>query len=260
MGVVNITPDSFSDGGRFLDPAAACRRAERLVREGADLLDFGGESTRPGSDPVSDEEEIRRLEPVIREAVTLGVPISVDTSKPAVARAAMEAGAVIINDVGALGDPEMAPLAADAGAGLILMHMRGRPKTMQEDPVYRDLLGEVSTFLNERRDRAETAGVARDHILLDPGIGFGKRLEHNLELIARLSEIAALGSPVLVGASRKRFLGALTGVSAPEDRVAGSVAAAVAARLRGAAVLRVHDVAATREALAVADAVLDAGS
>ena len=256
MGIVNITPDSFSDGGRHLDVAAACRRAERLVLEGADILDLGGESTRPGSEPVPEEEEIRRVVPVIREITALGLPLSVDTSKAAVARAALEAGAAVVNDVTALGDPAMGPVVATFGAGLVLMHMRGRPRTMQANPVYEDLLGEVCAFLRERRDRAEACGVARERILLDPGIGFGKRLEHNLELLARLPEIAALGSPVLVGASRKRFLEALTGVAEPEDRVAGSVAAAVAARLRGASVLRVHDVAATREALAVADAVL----
>jgi dihydropteroate synthase len=256
MGIVNITPDSFSDGGRYMGVAAACRRAERLVLEGADLLDLGGESTRPGSEPVTEEEEIRRVVPVIREITALGLPLSVDTSKAAVARAALEAGAAVVNDVTALGDPAMGPVVATFGAGLVLMHMRGRPRTMQANPVYEDLLGEVCAFLRERRDRAEACGVARERILLDPGIGFGKRLEHNLELLARLPEIAGLGSPVLVGASRKRFLEALTGVAEPEDRVAGSVAAAVAARLRGASVLRVHDVAATREALAVADAVL----
>jgi dihydropteroate synthase len=256
MGIVNITPDSYSDGGRYMGVAAACRRAERLVLEGADLLDLGGESTRPGSEPVTEEEEIRRVVPVIREITALGLPLSVDTSKAAVARAALEAGAAVVNDVTALGDPAMGPVVATFGAGLVLMHMRGRPRTMQANPVYEDLLGEVCAFLRERRDRAEACGVARERILLDPGIGFGKRLEHNLELLARLPEIAGLGSPVLVGASRKRFLEALTGVAEPEDRVAGSVAAAVAARLRGASVLRVHDVAATREALAVADAVL----
>jgi dihydropteroate synthase len=260
MGVVNITPDSFSDGGRYLDADAACRRAERLVLEGADLLDFGGESTRPGSDPVPAAEEIRRVVPVIEGIAGLGVPLSVDTSKAEVARAALDAGAVIVNDVTALGDPAMAALVAESGAGLVLMHMRGRPKTMQDDPVYEDLMGEVRGFLGERRDRAEAAGVARDRIALDPGIGFGKRLEHNLELLSRLPEIAALGSPVLVGASRKRFLARLTGVTEPADRVSGSTAAAVAARMRGAAVLRVHDVAETREALAVADAVLRAGN
>ncbi len=259
MGIVNITPDSFSDGGRYLDPDAACRRAERLILEGADLLDLGGESTRPGSDPVPAEEEIARVVPVIGEIAKLGVPVSIDTSKAEVARAALEAGAVIVNDVTALGDPAMATLVAETGAGLVLMHMLGRPKTMQTDPVYADLIGEVGAFLVERRARAEAAGVERDRILLDPGIGFGKRLEHNLTLLARLPELASLGSPVLVGASRKRFLSTLTGVSEPEDRVAGSVAAAVAARMRGAAVLRVHDVAATREGLAVADAVLGAG-
>jgi dihydropteroate synthase len=259
MGIVNVTPDSFSDGGRFADPPAACRHAETLVREGADLLDVGGESTRPGADPVPEAEEIRRVVPVVREAARLGVPVSVDTSKPAVAREALEAGAAVVNDVTALADPAMAPLVAESGAGLILMHMLGTPRTMQDDPRYEDLMGEVVDFLAGRRDRAEAAGVGRAAIVLDPGIGFGKRAEHNLEILRRLSEVAALGSPVLVGASRKRFIGAVTGVRDPGERTIGSTAAAVAARLAGASLLRVHDVGATRQALSVADAILGAG-
>ncbi len=256
MGIVNLTPDSFSDGGRYLDPADALRRAEALVRDGADLLDLGGESTRPGAEPLPLEEELRRVVPVVREAVRLGVPVSVDTAKAAVAREALAAGAAVVNDVTALGDPAMAPLVAETGAGLVLMHMRGNPRTMQEDPRYEDLLGEVAAFLRERRAAAEASGIAREAVVLDPGIGFGKTLGHNLELLRRVDVIAALGSPVLVGASRKGFLGRISGVLEPERRGPASLAAAVAARLGGAHLLRVHDVAATREALAVADALL----
>ncbi len=255
-GIVNVTPDSFSDGGRFLDASAAIHHAESLVREGADLLDVGGESTRPGSDPVSVEEELRRVVPVIREAARFGVPVSIDTAKPAVAREAIEAGAAIVNDITALGDPAMAGLAAESGVGLILMHMRGTPRTMQDAPHYDDLLGEIREFLIERRARAEAAGVPRERIVLDPGIGFGKTTAHNLEILSRLAEIVALGSPLLVGVSRKRFIGAVTGIEDPAERLAGSLAAAVAARSAGAVLVRAHDVRATREALAVADAIL----
>jgi dihydropteroate synthase len=255
MGILHVTPDSFSDGGEFLDPALACRHAETLVADGADLLDIGGESTRPGSDPVSPEEELERVMPVIREASRLGVPVSVDTTKAVVARAALDMGAAILNDTSALGDPEMAPLAAEYGAGLVLMHMKGTPKTMQADPGYEDVVGEVTAFLRDRRRRAEEAGVPREAIVVDPGIGFGKGLEHNLELLARLDELVALGSPVLVGVSRKRFISMLTGSSRPDDREPGSLAAALAARTRGGSLFRVHDVAAVRQALAVFDAI-----
>ncbi len=257
LGIVNVTPDSFSDGGLALSPRDALRRAETLVREGADMLDVGGESTRPGAEPVPLEEELRRVIPVVREAARLGVPVSVDTRKSAVARAALAAGASVVNDVSALADPGMAAAAAEAKAGLVLMHMRGAPRTMQDDPRYDDVVEEVREFLAARRALAEASGTARERIVLDPGIGFGKRLEHNLMLLGRLDRIAGLGSPVLVGASRKRFVGALTGEERPERRAAGSVAAAVAARMGGAALFRVHDVAATRQALAVADAILD---
>ena len=255
MGIVNVTPDSFSDGGRYLNPVAACRHAESLVADGADLLDIGGESTRPESDPVDPAEEERRVLPVVREAAGLGVPVAVDTTKASVARAAIEAGAKIINDTSALADPEMGALAAEAGAGLVLMHMKGTPRTMQDDPQYDDVVNEVLAFLRERRGRAEDQGVARDAIVLDPGIGFGKRLAHNLELLARLDELAALGSPVLVGVSRKRFIAELTGAKPPDERDPASVAAALQARTRGASIFRVHDVAATRQALTVFDAV-----
>jgi dihydropteroate synthase len=255
LGILNVTPDSFSDGGRFLDASAALRHAEQMATEGADLLDVGGESSRPGSEPVSAAEELRRILPVIRGACGLGLPISVDTTKAEVARAALEAGAEVINDISALSDPGMAAVAAGAGAGVILMHMQGRPATMQADPHYDDVVAEVTGFLAERRDRARTAGIAAESIVLDPGIGFGKRLEHNLALLAGLKTLVALGSPVLIGASRKRFIGELTGNPDPEAREAGSLAVVLAARERGASLFRVHDVAATRRALSVFEAV-----
>lgn len=259
MGVVNVTPDSFSDGGRFLDPRAALEQARRLVDEGADLLDVGGESTRPGSDPVTPEEETARVLPVIREAAGWGIPVSVDTSKARVAAAAIEAGAVIVNDVTALSDPEMAPLVASEEAGLILMHLQGTPRTMQKHPEYADVVLEVRDFLSARRDEAEHRGIPRERIALDPGIGFGKTTEHNLALLAHLDALSTLGSPLLVGVSRKRFIGVLSDTPDPGDRLPGSLAAALAARLGGAGVFRVHDVAATRQALAVFDAATTVG-
>jgi dihydropteroate synthase len=255
MGVINITPDSFSDGGKYLDPLAACRHAESLVRDGADLLDIGGESSRPGSDPVPQEQELERVIPVIREVISLGVPVSVDTGKPRVAEAALEAGASIVNDVTGLADPTMAPLVAGAGAGLIIMHMKGTPRSMQEDPRYDDVTSEVGAWLQERRGTAESHGVPREAIVLDPGIGFGKRLVHNLELLARLDELVRLGSPILIGVSRKSFIEKLTGTEQPEDRVPGSLAAMIAARDGGAMLFRVHDVAATRQALTVFESI-----
>jgi dihydropteroate synthase len=251
MGVVNATPDSFSDGGTHFHPEAAARRAEALVREGADVLDVGGESTRPGADPVPEGEEIRRVLAVLREAVRLGVPVSVDTTKPAVARAALDAGAHIVNDVSALGEPDMGPLVAGAGAGVILMHRRGTPKTMQANPRYDDVVREVREYLSRRRSAALGYGIPADAIVLDPGIGFGKDLSHNLDLILGHRRIAELGSPVLLGLSRKSFLGALAGVERPEDRDPGTVAAILAARLGGGLFFRVHNVAAARQALAV---------
>jgi dihydropteroate synthase len=253
MGVLNVTPDSFFDGGLFVEPEAAFARAEQMAAEGADVIDVGGESTRPGAEPVSADEELRRVVPVLeRLAEKLETPLSIDTSKAAVARSALEAGASFVNDVTALrGDPEMAAVVADAEAQLCLMHMRGEPRTMQEDPRYGDVVSEVRAFLEQRLAFAVGEGVAEDRIWLDPGIGFGKTLDHNLELIRRLGEIAAIGRPVVVGASRKRFIGALTG--RPEgDRLAGSLAAAVLAFERGASMLRVHDVGPTRDALAIA--------
>ena len=261
MGVVNVTPDSFSDGGLWLDPQAAVAHGLELHAEGAAILDVGGESTRPGADPVDEAEELRRIEPVVgglREQAP-GAVISIDTMKASVAEAALRAGASCVNDVTALrGDPRMADVVAAAGCEVCLMHMAGTPRTMQEDPSYGDVVGEVAAFLTERAEAAIAAGIAPERIQLDPGIGFGKTLEHNLELLRRLDEIAAIGFPVVAGLSRKRFLGAITGREEPAARVAASVAGAVLAWERGASVLRVHDVAATVDALKVAAATLGA--
>ncbi len=261
MGVVNVTPDSFSDGGRWLDHEAAVAHGLELHGQGAAILDIGGESTRPGADPVDEAEELRRVEPVVRalheqapEAV-----ISIDTMKAGVAEAAIDAGATYVNDVTALrGDPRMAEVVADAGCELCLMHMLGTPRTMQEDPRYEDVVGEVAAFLRERTQFAEQAGIDPARIQLDPGIGFGKTVEHNLELLRGLGEIVGIGFPVVVGLSRKRFLGAITGREEPSDRVAASVAGALLAWERGASVVRVHDVAETVDALKVAAATLGA--
>ena len=255
MGIVNVTPDSFSDGGRYLDAEAAIAHGRELLEAGADVLDVGGESTRPGAAAVGAEEEAARILPVIEALAPEGPRISVDTSKAEVAAAALAAGAEIVNDVTALGDPDMAAVCADAGCGLILMHMKGTPRTMQEDPTYGDVVTEVAGFLAERRGQAVAAGVASERIWLDPGIGFGKTVEHNLELLARLGEIAALGSPVVVGTSRKNFIGVVTGREVG-DRIGGSIATNVLALAGGASVLRVHDVAATVDAVRVAEPIL----
>jgi dihydropteroate synthase len=255
MGVVNVTPDSFSDGGLYLDADAAVAHAEQLVDEGAGVLDVGGESTRPGAAPVSLDEELRRVVPVIERLAP--ATISVDTRKAAVAEAALEAGAAIVNDVSAFRhDPAMAGVVADAGAGCCLMHMLGDdPRTMQDDPVYDDVVSDVKAFLEERLAFAVSEGVAEEGVWLDPGVGFGKTLEHNLELLRRLDEIVAIGRPVVVGTSRKSFLGKLTGRE-PQERVPGTIATNVIALERGASVFRVHDVAASVDALKVAAATL----
>jgi dihydropteroate synthase len=258
MGILNVTPDSFSDGGEFFDYAAAVTRAEEMLREGADIIDIGGESTRPGSDPVSVDEEIRRVVPVVRSILKAhpGAIISVDTYRAATAEAALEAGASIINDVTALrGDPRMAATVAEAGCLVVLMHMQGEPKSMQKDPRYGDVVGEVREFLAERAEYVLSAGVRAENVVLDPGIGFGKTLQHNLALLNRLEVIADLGYPVLVGTSRKAFLGKITGARAERDRVAATVATTVLAYERGANIFRVHDVRANRDALAVAEAI-----
>jgi dihydropteroate synthase len=256
MGVVNVTPDSFSDGGRYLDAEAAVAHGRELLAEGADILDVGGESTRPGAEPVDAGEERARVEPVVAALAADGARVSVDTTKASVARAALAAGATYVNDVSALRfDPELAGVVAAAGADCCLMHMRGEPRTMQDAPRYGDVVADVKAHLEERIAFAVREGIAEERIHVDPGIGFGKTLEHNLELLRRLGEIVALGRPVVVGASRKSFLGKLTGREG-DERVAATVAANVLAFERGARVFRVHDVAPTHDALAVADATL----
>ena len=258
IGIVNVTPDSFSDGGSFLDPDDAVVHARRLLEEGAAIVEVGGESTRPGSEGVSAEEELRRVEPVLERLERL--PVAIDTSKAEVARRALELGVVMVNDVTALrGDPELAGTIAGSDAYLCLMHMLGAPRTMQNDPRYDDVVSEVVAFLEERLAFAVGAGIAEERICLDPGIGFGKTVDHNLELLSRLGELAALGRPVLVGASRKRFLGRLLGdPDALTGPVSAGVAAAVLAYERGASLFRVHDVREHVEALAAARAIVGA--
>lgn len=258
MGVINVTPDSFSDGGRFYEEAQAVEQGLALAEAGADILDVGGESTRPGSEATSAGEEMDRVLPVI-EALSrhCQAVISIDTYKAKVALAATQAGAQIINDITALGgDTAMAQTAAQTKAGLILMHMQGQPRTMQANPTYDDVVVEVRDFLAQRAAQAMEAGVAQEAIVLDPGIGFGKTLEHNLALIRNLAALAGLGHPVLLGASRKSFIGALTGRPTPADRLWGSVGVHVLGAALGADIVRVHDVAPLREALAVCDKVM----
>jgi len=260
MGVLNVTPDSFSDGGRFLDPGAAVEQALRLAEEGADLLDVGGESTRPGAPPVPAGEERRRVVPVLERLAARGfpVPVSVDTSKAEVARAAVEAGAALLNDVRGLVDPEMARAAAEAGVPVVLMHMRGTPADMQSRASYRDVVAEVKAELGAALARAAAAGVPAERTVLDPGIGFAKQAGHSLRLLSRLGDLAALGRPLLVGPSRKSFIGHVTGAPVGE-RLPGTLAAVAAAVLGGAAFLRVHDVAEARQAARVAAAIREAG-
>jgi dihydropteroate synthase len=256
MGVINVTPDSFSDGGLYLDPERATAHGEELVRDGAEILDVGGESTRPGAEEVSVEEELRRVEPVVEGLAGGEAVVSIDTSKAAVAEAALDAGAEIVNDVTALrGDPEIAALCAERGAGLVLMHMQGTPRTMQENPVYDDVVDDVKAFLVERMQVAVGAGVDEGRIWLDPGIGFGKTLEHNMELLGRLGELRELGRPLVVGTSRKSFIGKMDG-SLASERLGGTIASSVLAAAEGADVLRVHDVAEVGQALRVAGAIL----
>jgi dihydropteroate synthase len=256
MGVVNVTPDSFSDGGLYLEPEAAIAHGAELADEGAEILDVGGESTRPGADPVAAEEEIRRTEPVVADLAGLGHAVSIDTSKLAVAEDALAAGATIVNDVTALrAEPELAALCAERDATVILMHMQGDPRTMQADPRYADVVDDVKGFLSERVEVAVDAGVSPERIWLDPGIGFGKTLEHNLELLRRLGELRALGHPIVVGSSRKSFIGKVDG-SGAEDRIGGTIASSVQAAAEGADVLRVHDIAEVAQAVRVAAAIL----
>ncbi len=251
MGIVNVTPDSFSDGGLYLEPRAAVDHALELERAGAVILDIGGESTRPGALPVAEPEEVRRVLPVIEALADSPAQLSIDTSKAAVAAAAISAGATLVNDVTALrGDPAMVDVVAAAGVDCCLMHMLGEPRTMQHDPRYDDVVSEVKAFLEQRMAFAVAHGVAEQRILLDPGIGFGKTTEHNLELLRRLDEIVALGRPVAIGTSRKSFLGKIT-AKPVEDRIAATIATNVFAYLRGARVFRVHDVAPVHDALAI---------
>ena len=257
MGVVNVTPDSFSDGGVHFDPTVAIAAARRMVAEGAALVDVGGESTRPGSDGVSVDEELRRVVPVLEGLAAADVPVSIDTAKAEVARRALELGAELVNDVSALrADPDLAGVVADAGAYLCLMHMQGEPRTMQLDPRYDDVASEVAAFLEERLAFAVSQGIAEERICLDPGIGFGKTAQQNFELVRRLDVLLALGRPVLIGFSRKSSLGRVTGdLDAKTGPLSASVAAAVSAYERGASILRVHDVREHVEALAVSRAI-----
>jgi dihydropteroate synthase len=257
MGVLNVTPDSFSDGGEWFEREAAIAQGHDLAAQGADIIDVGGESTRPGAEPVSLEEECSRVLPVIEALKEVDARVSVDTSKLMVARAALRAGASFVNDVTAFRrDPEMAGLVADTGCDCCLMHMLGEPRTMQDEPRYRDVVSEVKMFLEERLEFAIAEGVDERRVHLDPGIGFGKTVAHNLELLRRLDEIVAIGRPVVIGTSRKSFLGALTNRADPRQRLPGTIATNVLAFERGAAVFRVHDVAAVTDALTVAAATL----
>ena len=260
MGVINVTPDSFSDGGQYLDAALAIAHGLELEAEGAALLDVGGESTRPGAAPVPEDEELRRVLPVIEGLIAAGcrAQISVDTSKSRVAARALAAGATLVNDVTAFReDPEIAGVVAEADADCCLMHMLGTPRTMQDDPRYDDVVGDVKAFLEERMGYAIASGIAEERIMLDPGIGFGKTVEHNLELLRRLGELVELGRPVVIGTSRKSFLGKITGREV-DDRVAATIATNVLAYERGARVFRVHDVAPVNDALAVTAATVSA--
>jgi len=257
MGILNVTPDSFSDGGDFFGVELAVAQAEEMLDDGAHVIDLGGESTRPGSDPVSSDEELRRVIPVIRGilAARPEAVISIDTYRASTAEATLDAGAGIVNDITALGDPGMATLIAERGTPVVLMHMLGEPKSMQQDPHYEDVVREVRDFLTDRAERAVRAGVAEENVILDPGIGFGKTLRHNLELLNSLDAFVQIGYPVLVGASRKGFLGNITGSDDAKDRLFGTVATSIVAYERGARLFRVHDVRANREALEVAAAV-----
>ena len=260
MGILNVTPDSFSDGGRFLDRAAAVAHATRMVDDGADILDVGGESTRPGSNAVSVDEELERVRPVIERLAELhpAIPISIDTRKASVAAEALAAGAAIVNDVSGGADPEMFDVVRERDAAVVLMHMRGEPKTMQEAPRYDDVVGEVHEYLRQRIEAAELAGIDPERIAIDPGIGFGKDLEHNLELMRRVDVLLDLRRPVLVGPSRKRFLGTILDVP-EDDRVEGTIGAVVWLVSRGAHLARVHDVKEVVRAVRVADAIARAG-
>jgi len=254
MGIVNVTPDSFSDGGRFIQTAAAIAHAKQLVQDGADILDIGGESTRPGAMPVPLEEELRRVIPVIEGLCDIGVPLSIDTYKPAVMLAAIKAGVSIVNDVRALQEPDALEIVANGNVGVCLMHMQGLPQTMQVAPQYTNVLQEVMAFLGARRDAAIAAGIDATRITLDPGFGFGKRVEDNIQLIQQLEALQVLGQPLLVGLSRKSILGAIAGADATQKLHAG-IAASVISVMKGAKIVRVHDVKATVDAFKVFNAI-----
>ena len=258
MGVVNVTPDSFSDGGDFLDAQVAIDHGKKLVDDGADILDIGGESTRPGSKPISMDEECSRILPVIDGLADMGVPISVDTRHADVMRRAIDAGAGIVNDVTALtGDPESLEVCAEAGVDVALMHMQGTPETMQDNPTYEDAALDIVDYMQDRLDALAAAGIARDKVCIDPGVGFGKTLEHNLRILSAIDAFHELGVPVMLGVSRKSFISKIDRDVPPKDRVAGSIAAAIAGWDRGVQLFRVHDVAETRQALAVWQAIED---
>jgi dihydropteroate synthase len=254
MGVVNITPDSFSDGGLYASTDDAVLHAVRLIEEGADILDIGGESTRPGSAPVGVEEELRRVLPVVQALENKGIPISVDTSKPEVMRATIKAGATMINDINALQSPGALEVVADGDVTVCLMHMQGKPKYMQSDPQYKDVITEIKDFLQQRIEAVKAAGIAQERIVIDPGFGFGKALKHNLKLLRHLDQFTDMGMPILAGLSRKSMLREITG-SKKDDLVYSSVSAALLAAINGAKILRVHDVKATKDALKIYNAV-----
>jgi dihydropteroate synthase len=258
MGILNVTPDSFSDGGRFAEAKKAVAHAREMARAGADIIDIGGESTRPGAEPLADEEELSRIIPIIeRLSQELTVPISVDTYKSSVAKKALEAGASIVNDISGLRfSPDMANVVADYGAAVVIMHIKGTPRNMQQNPVYDDVIGEVMAYLQEGIGIAERAGVDREQILIDPGIGFGKTLEHNLAILNRLDEFRALGRPIVLGTSRKKFIGTVLDIPVPEQRVEGTAATVALGIGRGASVVRVHDVAPMAQVVRMTDAIL----
>lgn len=255
MGILNVTPDSFSDGGSHPDRDSALEAAREMLAAGAHVIDVGGESTRPGSEPLSVDDEIARVLPVVRALAVEGVCVSVDTRHAEVAAATVESGASIINDISGFEDPAMVHVATSGDAGLVVMHMRGEPRSMQDAPVYDDVVAEVAAYLAHQAEALVAAGVDAERISLDPGLGFGKTTAHNLALVRHADVLVALGYPIFIGASRKRFIGEVTGVAEPRERVAGSVAVALAAVARGAAIVRVHDVAATVQALAMMRAI-----
>ncbi len=260
MGVVNVTPDSFSDGGRYSTLETAIAHGRRMANEGADLIDVGGESTRPGAEPVAVEDELARVIPVAAALAADGIAVSIDTAKPEVAGAALEAGAIVVNDVTGLADPAMASLVAESSAGVVIMHMQGEPRTMQSDPQYENVVVEVRDFLVERSKQAEAAGVRRDHIAIDPGIGFGKTFDHNLELLRSLQVLVETGYPVLLGASRKAFLGRILGGSVPAAERDPATGATVALAIeQGVAAVRVHNVAMTTQIARTVEAIMRSG-